>query len=167
MREHATARIAGCPCRTVLRRAGAGVGFSCSLERRRRWGDPRPSLRSPGADTERTLRRPFPQHSVLSAKQSSQCRSALPRPTVGGDMRCCDTAPTPCSVANPALDRAGARMRCGCPPRRRDASASHRPNAPHHRRHGPVPHPLVLNARISSAAGRAVSPSTLLERRSP
>jgi hypothetical protein len=35
------ARIAGCPCRTVLRRAVAGVGLVSKRARRRRRGDPR------------------------------------------------------------------------------------------------------------------------------
>ena len=53
------------------------------------------------------------------------------------------------------------------PRRPRGASASHCPNAPRGRRHGPARHPVVLKIQISLATERVMHPHVSLQRKQP
>jgi hypothetical protein len=76
------ARIAGCPCRTVLRGAMAGVGLVSKRDRRRRRGGPRFLLpRATICDTSATPRPELYPIPPTGARQHWTTPTCLTRPT--------------------------------------------------------------------------------------
>src|SRR5215213_2670595 len=102
MRHRGLVRIAGCPCRTVLRGAEAGVGLLSKRGRRRRCGDPRSPylvhrflrIGSPDPDRRHPLRPPQPvRRSCHDAGRTPMSAATSPRRPHGSPPRASRRAP--------------------------------------------------------------------------